>query len=189
MTAAAAVLTPRVTPKFPNRLPQPDRVAGPAYAWDRGECLAMAHPKCRCCFGLGRAVRQTPCPCVCRAIFRACRKKFEDVLAYASFRSGGVKMCAVDSGVGKPGRVYGRRNEEFSADFVLIARRTLTPQDYLLFRLHVLAGLGATQAFAQMKVDRAHGFHTLYRIEALLGRAFRECRPYALFPIEEYFSQ
>ena len=31
-------------------------------------------------------------------------------------------------------------------------------------------------------------FHTLYRMQHKLGRAFSETEPYALFPTDEYFT-
>jgi hypothetical protein len=40
----------------------------------------------------------------------------------------------------------------------------------------------------QLHVDRGSFFHTVYRIQEKLGRAFAEVEPYALFPLDEYFS-
>ncbi|MCC6342243.1 MAG: hypothetical protein IT166_08595 [Bryobacterales bacterium] len=37
-------------------------------------------------------------------------------------------------------------------------------------------------------MDRGNFFHAVYRIEQTLGRTFRELRPYALFPLDEYFG-
>ena len=39
-----------------------------------------------------------------------------------------------------------------------------------------------------MKLDRGDYFHTLYRIQRKLGKAFREIEPYSLFPVDEYFG-
>ncbi len=39
----------------------------------------------------------------------------------------------------------------------------------------------------KLKLDRGNFFHTIYRIEQKLGRAFRETQPYGLFPVDEYF--
>jgi hypothetical protein len=38
-----------------------------------------------------------------------------------------------------------------------------------------------------LNIDRGTFFHTVYRIEQKLGRAFRELEPYSLFPLDEYF--
>ena len=37
-------------------------------------------------------------------------------------------------------------------------------------------------------MDRGSFFHQLYRIEQKLGRVYRELRPHALFPLDEYFG-
>ncbi len=37
-------------------------------------------------------------------------------------------------------------------------------------------------------MDRGSFFHEVYRIEQKLGKTFRELEPYALFPLDEYFS-
>jgi hypothetical protein len=37
-------------------------------------------------------------------------------------------------------------------------------------------------------MDRGNFFHAVYRIQQQLGRAFRETKPFALFPLDEYFG-
>ncbi len=37
-------------------------------------------------------------------------------------------------------------------------------------------------------MERGAFFHEAYRIEQKLGRTFRELKPFALFPIDEYFN-
>jgi hypothetical protein len=39
-----------------------------------------------------------------------------------------------------------------------------------------------------MNLDRGSFFHTVYRIEQRLGRAFAETRPYSIYPLDEYFG-
>jgi len=39
----------------------------------------------------------------------------------------------------------------------------------------------------RLGMDRGNFFHMVYRIEQKLGRAFRELKPYALYPLDEYF--
>jgi hypothetical protein len=39
-----------------------------------------------------------------------------------------------------------------------------------------------------MKIDRGLFFHTVYRVEEKLGRAFVETEPYGLFPVDDYFG-
>jgi hypothetical protein len=40
----------------------------------------------------------------------------------------------------------------------------------------------------QMQMEKGLFFHAVYRIQQKLGRAFRETRPYPLFPLDEYFG-
>lgn len=37
-------------------------------------------------------------------------------------------------------------------------------------------------------MDRGLFFHSIYRIQQKLGKVFRELEPYALYPLDEYFS-
>jgi hypothetical protein len=39
----------------------------------------------------------------------------------------------------------------------------------------------------RLGMEKGHFFHSLYRIEAKLGRYYRELEPYPLFPLEDYF--
>jgi hypothetical protein len=90
---------------------------------------------------------------------------------------------------GKDSRIaYGRKVEEFIADFCLISRRTLTPFEYDIFRFHFLLGADWKLCCRQQQIDRGTFFHTVYRIEQKLGRVFRELEPYGLFPLDEYFG-
>jgi hypothetical protein len=82
----------------------------------------------------------------------------------------------------------GRKNEEFSADFYLISKRTLTGEEFRIFKYHFLLGADWRLCCRKLKTDRGDFFHSVYRIEQKLGRAFRETRPFALYPIDEYFS-
>jgi hypothetical protein len=73
------------------------------------------------------------------------------------------------------------------ADFVLIARRTLSEFEYRLFRYHFLLGADWKLCSRRLGIDRGNFFHAVYRIEQKLGRVFRELEPYSLFPLDEYF--
>lgn len=83
---------------------------------------------------------------------------------------------------------YGRKHEEYCADFWLIAKRALTPAQWKLFRLHKLLGADWRLCTRQLHMSRGNFFHEVYRIEQKLGRAFAECEPFALFPVGEYFG-
>ncbi len=83
---------------------------------------------------------------------------------------------------------WGRKDEEYIADFCLIAKRTLTAAEHQIFRFHYLLGADWKLCCRRLKVERGDLFHEFYRIEQKLGSAFREVQPYSLFPVDEYFG-
>jgi hypothetical protein len=83
---------------------------------------------------------------------------------------------------------WGRKDEEYMADFLLVSKRTLTPIQYEIFKFHFLLGANNVMCCARLKMDKGTFFHHVYRIEETLGRVFRELRPFALFPLDEYFK-
>ena len=85
-------------------------------------------------------------------------------------------------------QVWGRRDEEYIADFSLVSKRVLDESEYKLFRFHFLLGADWRLCCRQMKMERGSFFHEIYRIEQKLGRVFRELEPYALYPVDEYFG-
>ena len=82
---------------------------------------------------------------------------------------------------------WGRKDEEFIADFSLVARRALSEDEYRLFRYHFLLGADWKLCTRKLGMDRGNFFHSVYRIEQKLGRLFRELQPYPLFPLDDYF--
>ena len=126
-----------------------------------------------------------PCNCVLRAIFRACYTRFRLCLA----KEKRISQARFEI-IGGPERraMWGRKDEEYVADFCLVSKRTLNELEYKIFRLHFLLGADWRLCCRQLNMDRGAFFHELYRIEQKLGRAFRELRPYALFPLNEYFG-
>ena len=83
---------------------------------------------------------------------------------------------------------WGRREEEYIADFTLVSRRMLNDTEHRLFRFHFLLGADWKMCCRRLKMDRGTFFHDTYRIQEKLGRGFRELEPYALFPLTEYFN-
>lgn len=83
---------------------------------------------------------------------------------------------------------WGMKDEEYMADFCLVSRRALEATEYQLFRFHFLLGADWKLCCRRLNMDRGSYFHRLYRIEQKLGRVFRELRPHALFPLDEYFG-
>jgi hypothetical protein len=90
------------------------------------------------------------------------------------------------AGRSRPG-TWGRKDEEYIADFTLVARRTLTEEEHRLFRYHFLLGADWKLCSRKLGMDRGNFFHAVYRIEQKLGRVFRELEPYPLFPLDDYF--
>lgn len=84
--------------------------------------------------------------------------------------------------------MWGRKDEEYVADFCLVSRRVLNDYEYKIFRMHFLLGADWKFCCRQLQMERGPFFHEVYRIEQKLGRAFRELKPYALFPLSEYFA-
>jgi len=126
-----------------------------------------------------------PCSCVFRAIFRICLSKFYQ----CALRESRVTPVVLEPSP-KGGRriTWGRKNEEYIADFLLVTKRTLDPFEYQIFRFHYILGANWTLCARRLGTDRGAFFHAVYRIQEKLGRTFRELRPYALFPTDEYFN-
>ena len=90
---------------------------------------------------------------------------------------------------GRDGRfAWGRKDEEFIADFTLLAKRRLDELEYRIFRYHFLLGADWRLCCRRLDMDRGNFFHSVYRVMTKLGRVFRETEPYGLYPIDEYFS-
>lgn len=157
--------------------------------WTRSQTLALASHSCAQCRGSGLRLAKTidvsPCNCVLRAIFRICYDRF--IRCVEQERHLSKVTLEPDRGRTRPS-TWGRKDEEYIADFSLIARRTLTDFEYRLFRFHFLLGADWNLCARQLKVDRGNFYHAVYRIEQKLGRTFRELEPYALFPLDEYFN-
>lgn len=160
--------------------------------WTRSETIALALMKCQDCRGLGIYLnareQEVPCSCALRAIFRACHKRFKAATEGQRLKGGStVKM--EQTGQGKSSHMYfSRKTEEYIADFTNICRRNLTPAEWALFSPRYI--LGAELKFVAEKKGLTSDSlsHHFAGIEACLGRAFRETTPFALYPLDEYFS-
>ena len=156
--------------------------------WNRSETLALAMHSCAQCHGSGlRLARKgelAPCNCVLRTIFRICFNRFERCVMQERHLS--KVSLEPHAGRNRPSG-WGRKDEEYIADFTLVARRALTEEEHKLFRYHFLLGADWKLCSRKMGMDRGNFFHAVYRIEQKLGKVFRELEPYALFPLDEYF--
>jgi hypothetical protein len=156
--------------------------------WNRSETLALAMPHCAQCHGSGlRLVKKgaAPCNCVLRAIFRICWDRF--IRCVTQERHLSRVSLEPHAGRSRPS-TWGRKDEEYIADFCLVSRRELDDFEYKLFRYHFMLGADWKLCARKLNMDRGNFFHAVYRVEQRLGRVFRELEPYPLFPIDEYFQ-
>lgn len=157
--------------------------------WSRSDTLALAMHSCSHCHGSGlRLARKgalSPCYCVLRSIFRVCYTRFLRCVTQEKHLS----RVSLEASLGKkrPG-TWGRKDEEYIADFCLVARRALDEEEHRLFRYHFLLGADWKLCSRKLGLDRGSFFHEVYRLEQKLGRVFRELEPYGLFPLDEYFN-
>ncbi len=133
-----------------------------------------------------RKVSDTPCNCVTREIFRACFSRFKSCVQKEKRLSQATLQV---TGAGRNARrCWGRRDEEYVADFHLVTKRSLDEAEYKIFKFHFLLGADWKLCCRQLNMDRGTFFHAVYRIQQKLGRIFRELEPFALFPLDEYFG-
>ncbi|MGE5645623.1 MAG: hypothetical protein ACM336_07515 [Acidobacteriota bacterium] len=156
--------------------------------WSRSETIALAKNSCTHCHGLGlnlgRKGQMSPCNCVLRAIFRACLARFR----HCATKERHMSKIALEFIPGRERNFsWGRKDEEYLADFILVSRRSLDKMEYKVFKYHFLLGADWKLCCRRLGIDRGSFFHAVYRIEQILGRIFRELEPYGLFPLDEYF--
>ena len=163
-----------------------------------GVALAVADERCAFCGGLGRVGRkyrgERTCDCVWRAAFRACLKRFQRIQAqqhetvYPRSSLERFEFRDRDHKSERHAFAWGRLNEEYCADFWLVAKRHLSQVEFRILRLHFLLGADWKFCCRKLGMDRRNFFHSTRRVEHRLGRIFAELRPYALFPVDHYFS-
>lgn len=145
----------------------------------------MSLPSCTRCAGSAIIGSGKVCHCVDRAVFRACLERFRTCVASVRYAQPVLERV----GTGSKARIcYARKNEEYMADFCLVARRALDPLEYALFKFHFLLGADWKLCTRRLNVNRGDFFHSVYRVEEKLGRTFRELQPYPLFPLAGYFK-
>lgn len=156
--------------------------------WSRSETLALAMHNCSQCHSSGLRFAKkdvaVPCNCVLRSIFRICCDRFTRCVAQEKHLS--RVSLEPHAGRSRPS-TWGRKDEEFIADFCLVSRRVLDDFEHRLFRYHFLLGADWKLCTRKLGINRGNFFHAVYRIEQKLGRIFREMEPYPLFPLDEYF--
>ena len=157
--------------------------------WTRTETIGLSNNSCAHCHGYGTRIirhgREVPCHCVFRAVFRACYNRFRECVDREKHMSTvTLEYCRGTNGY----RSYGRRTEEYIADFCLVSARELDEFEKRIFRYHFLLGADWKLCCRMLKLERGQFFHIIYRIEHRLGRVFAELEPYSLYPLDEYFG-
>lgn len=156
--------------------------------WNRSLLLSLARLSCTVCNGEGAKMEKggdiSPCPCVLRAIFRACYARFRVCVEREKYMS----RVSFEHFGGKERRMmWCRKDEEYVADFHLVSRRVLDPFHYQVFSYHFLLGAGWRLCCRRLNLDRGRFFHAAYRVQEVLGQVFYELEPYGLYPPRDYF--
>jgi len=124
--------------------------------WTRSETIALAKESCTHCHGIGlrqfgRDSESIPCNCVLRNIFRACYSRFR----YCVGKEPHMSHARLEMVAGHDGRhSWGRKDEEYIADFSLVSKRILDAEEYRIFRFHFLLGADWRLCCRQLKLER-----------------------------------
>lgn len=157
--------------------------------WTRSNTLALAAQRCTVCRGsgltLGRRGTLKACDCVLRGIFKVCHNRFRKCVNREKYLS--KVTLEIHAGPDRRG-TWGMKQEEYIADFLTIAGRTLTVDEYRIFKYRFLLGADWKLACRKLEMDRGTFHHAVYRIQTRLGEVFSELEPYALYPLDEYFG-
>lgn len=156
----------------------------------RSKWVALALATCTHCQGTGLRsqhgnAKSTPCNCVLRSIFRVVLNKVRECATGAHLLRP-FRLRGANNPRGR--RTIGRKSEEFCADVVLVAQRTLDQTELSVFRFFHLHGADWKLCCRRLGMDRGSFYHAVYRVEQKLGCVFLELKPYALYPVDEYFQ-
>ena len=132
--------------------------------WTRTDTIALAKQSCSQCHGLGfrpsAKAKPSPCNCVYRAVFRACYARFRHCATKEKYMS----QAKPEHIAGRDGRVtWGRKDEEYVADFCQVSRKALDELEYKVFRFHFLLGADWRLCTVRLNIDRGTFFHEVYR--------------------------
>ena len=152
----------------------------------RATALSLVKKGCTKCFGgvvlTYNGSKKHICGCVYRAVTRKVLKRYHDI----ADNPYSFNKCQFERSINGH-FVAGYKNLEFSADVCLIAKRSLDAKDYFIFRSHMLDGNLWYNVAGKVGIDRGNFFHSVYRIEEVLGKIFLELKPYPLYPLGRYF--
>lgn len=137
-----------------------------------------AKKNCPVCEGTGDSGDGlTVCDCALKAVFDTCLDTYEHIQPYSS-------------GVARKGSHLSRPNEEFRADFELLAKRALKSQPVLLetFLLYHVACVETLQCCAELGVNQGTLYQRICRIKVECGRAFIGGGEDGIYPVCNYFG-
>jgi hypothetical protein len=156
----------------------PLRTDTPAAAEDRekrSHLIALASQFCTKCEGTSIQQNGSDCPCayraICRGVIRRWRDDHHRKLSTRNNRRG-----------------WDMPSVEFCTDVIGVARKSLDPAEWRVWESAVLDRLTWKAAIDKLGMAKGAYFHTLYRAEAKLGRAFIDALPYELYPVANYYS-
>ena len=113
---------------------------------------------------------ETVCKCVFRAVFRACYDRF---IECSLLRDRGFAHVDGTRGTHATARQLGLKNEEYAADFLLIAKKIAHREEHHIFRYSICwAPTGVSAAANSATWTRV--FSTIFAtIQHKLGKSFR----------------
>lgn len=139
--------------------------------------------KCVACRGELRYIEAFDiCNCVHRLIFRSVWRRYTDIVTGGRGKSVEV-YCHETRGCSRP-------TEEFLADVLIVARRALKNQPQLLdcFNLVFVSGHPLQNVLRKLGCSERRLRDYLDTVRSVVGKAFVETQPYALYPLEIYFG-
>lgn len=164
------------------------------FEWNTSLTLAVSSEECPLCEGNGmRWIRSRypgrgrwrPCRCALLGVFRCCYERWLQI-------ESGDQISQVQYGIRADTAAYAGYSMpdlEYSADFVLLAKRHLTnATERAIFQLHFMEERDWRDCCRRLDMERGAFYHAVYRIEQRMGRVYAETQPYPLFPMENYFA-
>ena len=147
-----------------------------------GGALAMASASCTRCHGYGlrssRGDSMTVCECVYRHIFRASLARY-----HIENQRMGQESCSSCVEVSGHGYIQGNKSAEYCADFCVVAKHSLTVEQWRIFELHILD----EREWSECATPEHRGtfFSRIYKIQQVVGAAISKAQ---MFPFAGYFG-